>query len=136
MPLSGSLVPVSGRLYRSTVSQLRREQFRVDLPHGLVIERLPVGLAHGHWHLSFVASGVDFRQGDPPRAVGFRDEFRDMVAVQGVGAALDYRGGRASGGDDEQEVSMRYLDNGLTALEVAYLLNGDIVAQETIDLTT
>jgi hypothetical protein len=122
-------------MYRSTVSQSRREQFRVDLPHGLVIERLPVGslMVTGTCPSSPLVSTSG--RGDPPRAVGFRDEFREMVAVQGVGAVLDYRGGRASGGDDEQEVSMRYLDNGLTALEVAYLLNGDIVAQETIDLT-
>jgi hypothetical protein len=73
----------------------RGEQFRVAMPGGLVIERLPVGLANRCWRLSFVCSGVDFLQGDPPRAVSFSEEFRRLVSVAAVDGDLVYLGGSA-----------------------------------------
>ena len=112
----------------------RAEQFRVVLPDGLIIERLPVGRANGRWHVSFVCSGVDFLQGDPPRAVRFPDEFRSKVLVAAVTGHLQYLGGGAGGGDDEQEVRMRFADNGVTAVEVTYLDAGTRFAAEVIDL--
>jgi hypothetical protein len=106
----------------------RAEQRRIVLPDGLIIERLPVGRANERWHLSFVCSGVDFLQGDPPRAVRFPDEFRSRVSVAAVAGDLQYLGGGAGGSDDEQEVRMYFADNGVTAIEVTYLDAGTPVA--------
>ena len=83
------------------------------LPDGLIIERLPVGRANGGWHVSFVCSGVDFLQGVPPRAVHFPSEFRSRVSIAAVTGDLRHLGGGAGGGEDEQEVRMRFADNGV-----------------------
>ena len=112
----------------------RTEEFRVHLSNGLVIDRLPVGLANGQWHLAFVCSGVNFVQGSPPRHVRFAQEFRDTVTIAAVAGSLDYQGGGVSGGWDEQEVRMRYVQNDLTGLVVTYLDGGNTAATEVIDL--
>lgn len=112
----------------------RTDEFRLDLPDGLVIERLPVGLANGQWHLAFVCSGVDFLAGDPARAVHFAHEFRSRVMISAVDGTLDYQGGGSSGGEAEQEVRMRYARSGPTSLEITYLHDGAAVAREVIDL--
>lgn len=112
----------------------RAGQFRVVLPDGLVIERLPVGVAHGHWRLAFVCSGVDFLRGDPPRAFQFPDEFRSRVSVAAVTGDLQHRGGGVAGGDDEQEVRMRFTADGVDAIEITYRHEGKPVAGEVVDL--
>jgi hypothetical protein len=116
------------------VTTPRTEQFRVVMPDGLIIERLPVGYAHGHWRISFVCSGVDFGQGDPPRATRFTDEFRARVSIEAVSGDLDYRGGGTSGGGDEQEVHLRFADNGIEVIEITYHPDGATVAREVIEL--
>jgi hypothetical protein len=88
------------------------EEFRVVMPDGLVIERLPIGSANGHWRIPFVCSGVDFARGNPPRSTEFADEFRGRVSMEAVSGDLDYRGGGTGGGGDEQEVRMHFADNG------------------------
>jgi hypothetical protein len=117
------------------VTRARPNQFRVEMPHGLVIERLPVGLARGVWRVAFVASGADFLAGEPPRAIGFHQEFRERVRLDGVGAPLVGRGSGGGGRDDEQELRFNYLDNGLTALRVTYTYEGTVVASEVVDLS-
>ena len=130
-------MPVSGRAGPDTfrVVTIRAGQFRVEMPDGLVIERLPVGLAHGEWRVAFVVSGADFLSGEPPRAVGFREEFRERVALDGVGAPLVSRGGGGGGSDDEQEVRFNYLDNGLTGVRITYIHEGDVLSSEVVDLS-
>lgn len=128
------LVPANQRrLSCSSVTQPPR-QFRVNMPDGLVIERLPVGLAHGQWRVSFVASGVNFFEGGRPHAVGFHHEFHDRVVLEGIGSPLDVRGGGGAGGDDEQEVLVHYLDNGVTGMKITYRYNGEVVTTEVIHL--
>ena len=116
------------------MSQVPRGQFHVEMPDGLVIERLPVGHAHGHWRVWFVAHGVSFATGKPPRAVRFLQEFYDRVTIEGIGGDLNYRGGGSGGGDGEQEVHMNYLDDGLTGFRITYRHDGEVVASEVIDL--
>jgi len=91
------------------MSEGRREQFRVEMPDGLVFERLPIGHANGHWRIGFVAFGVNFSTGKPPRATRFLQEFYDRVTIEGIGGELNYRGGDSGGGEGEQEVRMNYL---------------------------
>jgi hypothetical protein len=112
----------------------RTEQFRVVLPDGLIVDRLPIATAHGNWRICFVCSGVDFRDGDPPRATRFSDEFRGRVSIKAVSGALDYRGGGTSGGENEQEVRMHFADNGVKVLEITYGQDGAAVAREVIEL--
>lgn len=128
---------MSGRAGPDTfrVVTTRAGQFRVEMPDGLVIERLPVGLVHGEWRVAFVVSGADFLSGEPPRAVGFREEFRERVALDGVGAPLVSRGGGGGGSDDEQEVRFNYLDNGLTGVRITYTFEGDVLSSEVVDLS-
>jgi len=113
----------------------RTEQFRVVMPDGLIVERLPIGTAHRHWRISFVCSGVDFGQGDPPRATLFSDEFRGRVSIEAVSGDLDYRGGGIGGGEDEQEVRMNFADNDTKVIEITYHQDGVAVAHEVIELS-
>jgi hypothetical protein len=65
------------------VSTHRTDEFP-DQPVGRpVIERLPVGLANGQWHLAFVCSGVDFLDGNQPRAVRFAAAASAQLRVSG-----------------------------------------------------
>ncbi len=113
----------------------RTDQLAVALPDGLIIDRLPVGRANGHWHLSFVCSGVDFNQGHPPRAMQFHEEFRSRVSVAALAGDLVSLGGGGRGDEDEQDMHMRFADNGVTALEIIYTYEGALVASEVIDLS-
>lgn len=105
------------------------------MPDGLVIERLPVGLANREWHLSFVCSGVDFFAGSPRRADRFHQDFRDRVTVTGVGADLEWAHGGSDGGDTYMEFQESYAQNGVTAIAVSYLHDGGVVADEVLALT-
>lgn len=133
-------VPGTVRVVTST----RPDQFRVEMPDGLVIERLPVGLAHGLWRVAFIASGADFivdeppladfLDSEPPRGLGFPS---DRVTLDGVGAALLESGGSgvAEGSGDEREIRFTYLDNGLTGLRITYTYEGTVLASEVVDLS-
>ena len=102
------------------------------MPDGLVIERLPVGIARGIWRVIFVAWGG----GSSLRGPSARPDadIRERVTVSGVGADLQACGSLAGASDSEQEVVLRYSDNGLTALRMAYTFKGETVAHELIAL--
>ena len=112
------------------------------MPDGLVIERLPVGLAHGLWRVVFIASGADFvdeppladfPDSEPPRVLGFPS---DRVTLDGVGAPLESGPGSVTeGSGDEQEERLTYLDNGLTGLRITYTYEGTVLASEVVDLS-
>lgn len=121
-------------LYGRLVTEATARQLRVEMPDGLVIERLPLGLAHGRWRLSFVASGIDFSEGHPPRLVAFHQEFKDRVAVDGVGGTLENQGSSGGGGDDEQAFSMIFRQNGVSGLRITYLHEDRVFAREVVDL--
>ena len=72
------------------------------MPDGLVIERLPVGLARGIWRVIFVAWGG----GSSLRGPSARPDadIRERVTVSGVGADLQACGSLAGASDSEQEV--------------------------------
>lgn len=106
------------------------------MPDGLVIDRLPVGFAHDAWRVAFIVSGANFLAGEPPRAVGFHDEFRNRVTLEGVGAPLLSRGGGGGGGGDEQEMHFTYRNNGVKGLRISYVYEGTVLASEVIDLTS
>src|SRR4051794_27157255 len=120
----------------------RRDEFRVDMPDGLIIERLPIGKANDAWYLPFVCSGVDFLSRPTP---GFLTEFRTRVWISDAewpGWGLESEAGGSSGGDDLQFVWWRYSRQGqggprwprgpLTALDVTYVHDGATVAREII----
>jgi hypothetical protein len=135
-------MPLSARSYgceytdpdKFAVVTTRVGQFHLEMPDGLVVGRLPVGLANGEWRVPFVASGVDFLVGEPPRAVGFSEEFRQRATIEGIGAPLVSRGSGGRGSDREQEMTMRYSQNGLTGLRVTYAFEGRVLATEDVDL--
>ena len=77
---------------------------------------------------------AEVEAGEPPRVVGFSEEFRQRVTVQGIGASLVSRGSGGRGSDREQEMTMRYSHHGLTGLRVTYAFVGTVLATEDIDL--
>lgn len=127
--------------YRADMSRTPSGQFRVVMPDGLIIERLPVGLANRRWRLAFVASGVDlftgpFRPMDrPAEGVSSFQAFYDRVKIEGVGAELNSPHGGAGCDGTEYEYAVAYDDNGLTAFHVTYLHEGSAVASEVLDIT-
>ena len=122
----------------------RKDEFRVDMHDGLVIERLPIGLANDHWYVAFVLSGVDSLTSPSP---DFLIEFRKMVVISDAERpdwVFESEGGGSSGGGDEQFVWWLYSRQAqggpewppgpLTTLEINYLQNGTTLAGEIIDL--
>ncbi|MDN4161104.1 hypothetical protein [Nocardioides abyssi] len=110
-------------------------QFRVEMPSGRIVERLPVGHANGHWHLTFVTSGQNPVLGDRARGVTMRDEFQELIDVAGVDGELEVRG-RGCGGDaDEQTYTLRLFGSDVTEGRIEYRDEGAVVASEVIDLT-
>ena len=121
----------------------RKDEFRVDMPDGLVIERLPIGLANDQWCLAFVCSGIDFSTRRPPMFF----ELCMIVRISDAerpGWGFESEGGGSNGWDDKQFVWWRYSRKGqggpewppgpLTALEINYVQDGTTLACEIIDL--
>jgi hypothetical protein len=112
------------------------DQTTVELPNGVVVERLPVGYANGAWHVTFVWSGHDPSFDENKDAVPFcrfGSTAEGLLAVSGVDETLERVGGGASGGH-EHEQRLEYQDNGLRALRVVYGEPGAPAATETINL--
>lgn len=74
-----------------------RGQFRIQLPDGPIIERLPVGLANGSWRLSFVISGAPsiWDEVDRAKDVSAFDVFHRRIAVEGLGRVSEVMSARA-----------------------------------------
>jgi hypothetical protein len=105
------------------------------MPDGLVVERLPAGLANGMWRLAFVITGPFQPTDRPPEGVSWFQTFYDRVQIDGIGAELNSPSGGSSGGSGEYEYNFIYEDNGLTALRITYLHDGAGVTSEVLDLT-
>lgn len=113
-----------------------RGQSRIQLPDGLIIERLPVGLANGSWRLSFVISGAPsiWDEVDHANDVSMFDVFNRRIAVEGLGGVWEL-GGRSSDGDgSEAEYRLEVVGEGVTGLKVTYSHKGETVGNEVIDL--
>ena len=116
------------------------EQFRIDMPDGLIIERLPMGFANGQWRLSFVAWGAQSiwdEWSDTKHRPRGSDAFRDRIAVEGIGGELDVRGGGSGGSAEEQEYAISFRsDDRTTGIKVTYRHEGIPVSDEEIGLST
>jgi hypothetical protein len=111
-------------------------QFRIQLPDGLIIDRLPVGLANGSWRLSFVISGARsiWDEVDHANGASMRDAFTRRIAVEGIGGAWELGRAGSNGDAIETEYRLQVGGEGVTALKVTYRHQGATVADEIIDL--
>jgi hypothetical protein len=113
-------------------------QYRIDMPDGLVIERLPLGYANGQWRLAFVTSGAATiwrLWTDPQHRSTGSEAFRDRINVEGLGGALDLRGAGSGGSAEEQEYAMSFrCDEDTTGIKVTYRHDGEVVGDEDIAL--
>ena len=111
-------------------------QFRVVMPDGVVIERLPLGLARGRWRFAFVFHGYRL----PPFPDGGERyerlrEMNDRIALEGVDGDLAERDRDWGGGDDTQHrFRAQCLDNGLSEARVTYSHRGETIATEIVPL--
>jgi len=112
-----------------------RDQFTVDLPNGLVIERLPVGFAHGQWRVRFVLSGTEAVRDRAEGFMGLAHDVEEFVTVEGIGAPLLHRDSAMSGGSDERDLMWTFVGKGLTGMRFTYQFDGDVFATEVIDLS-
>lgn len=120
------------------VPLVRGDQTAVELPDGVVVDRLPVGHANGAWHVNFVWSGHDPSFNDAEAWVpfcGFTSTAERLLDISGVGGNLQQVGGGGDGGHEHQQW-LEYKDNGLGALRVSYGEPGAPTATEMIDLRT
>lgn len=113
-----------------------RGQFRIQLPDGLIIERLPVGLANGSWRLSFVISGAPsiWDEVDHANDVSMFDVFHRRIAVEGLGGVWELGGKSSDGNGREAEYRLEVVGEGVTGLKVTYSHKGETVGSEVIDL--
>jgi hypothetical protein len=115
-----------------------RGQFRIDMPDGLVIERLPMGYANGRWRLIFVTWGARSIWevwADPQHRLQGADAFRERIAVEGLGGDLDIRGAGSGGGADEQEYRISFRsDDRTTGIKISYRHDGELVGDEDVEL--
>jgi hypothetical protein len=120
------------------VPLVRGDQTAVELPDGILVDRLPVGHANGAWHVNFVWSGHD-PSFDADEAwvpfCGFGSTAERLLDVSGVDGTLEQVGGGGNGGH-EHEQWLEYRDNGIGALRVSYGEPSAPTATETIDLRT
>ena len=113
-----------------------RGQFRIQMPDGLIIERLPVGLANGSWRLSFVIWGAPsfWDEVDHANGVSMTDVLRRRIAVEGLGGVWELGGAGCRGDAREQEYRLQVVGEDVTGLKVTYSHKGEAVASEVIDL--
>ena len=121
------------RLYAPSMSITPAEQFHVEMPNGLVIERLPLGFAHGKWRLCFVTWGA--RSIWKSGRGSMLDRFEELISIKGVGGDIDRQGTGCGGSGEEQDYAISFrADASTTAISVSYLRKGRVVADELIDL--
>jgi hypothetical protein len=106
--------------------------FAVGLADGSLVERLPVGHAHGAWRVQWVRSQV------PPAEVEGDDEGFDMpderfVRVRSAAGPVGRVGASGSIGGVIQPFGVEVPDR-LAPLEVDYLLENQLVATEVLPL--
>ena len=118
------------------MAQTPRGQFRIQLPDGLIIERLPVGLANGSWRLRFVTSGARSigAEVDHANGVSMTDVFRRRIAVEGLGGVWELGRAGCRGDAEEQEYGLQVVGERVTGLKVTYSHEGETVGNEVIDL--
>lgn len=111
-------------------------QFRVELPDGYVVERLPLARAHDGWHLSFIGWHPDPGSQRPPRGVSrHRDPLDAALSVSGIGGRLGGVRGGGHGNDREQHRHLRVDAGTATAVLVVYSHDGVEVAREELPLS-
>jgi hypothetical protein len=117
------------------VSATRPGQHRVEMPDGLVVDRLPLGFANGLWRLSFVVSGMDLpvHRRHAVRAAFIRGLY-DRIRVEGSNGTIDQVGSGTSGGEHEHQLSMDLRAVGATGLRVSYLQDERVVDTEVLPL--
>lgn len=121
----------------------RPGQFHVEFSDGLTLDRLPVGLAVGTLYVPFVITGRDWRFLLPGEPYWLSRELDARLRITASGADLRHSGGGGGGGDAVQTHTYEFrgldqspiLGEALLGLRVAYLFDGEAVAEEFIDLS-
>ena len=105
------------------------------MPDGLIVERLPIGLARDMWRLHFVAWGSRSIWDEWSQRRSTTDPFRDRIRVEGIGGEI-HPAGRGNGGSvKEQDYHLTFrADDEVSHVRVAYEHQGALVADEVVPL--
>ena len=103
---------------------------RDTLPHGVVVERLPLGHAAGRWWASFVYTLPEDVRLSPEawRLIGHSARVHDPDGL------LETVGGGGDGHEREHGHTWELVDRGATRARVTYVVNGQEVGSELLTL--
>lgn len=119
----------------TSMSRSLRDRCTVEVADRLVIERLPVGYAHGMWRVRFVLSGPEAVRGRDDGSMSLVREVEEIIAVEGVGSPLEHRDSSLSGGHDEVDLMWSFVGDDITGMRFTYRYDGDVIATEVVDLS-
>lgn len=117
------------------MSRSLRDQRTVELADRLVIERLPVGYAHGMWRVRLVLSGPEAVRDRDDGSMSLLREVEEILAVEGVGGPLQHRDSSLYGGHDEVDLMWSFVGDDITGMRFTYRHDGNVVATEVVDLS-